>query len=857
MTRICFFLTVALVLAAAAPVQAQWQEQVADQIQFAATAMAESNYGLIDDSKTGALEANETTRVSLRFTPGNAYVILGVCDVDCTDIDLWLLDPDGEEIDIDVEVDDRPVLALMASDPRPYTVVVGMVTCSQEPCFYGLGVFEDGAAKGVKSQGGTTHQGTLASGDDKLRSGEYADRYSFQVLAGQRVVVDLESPAFDTYIILEQPGDEQVENDDFERSQSHSRVEVVAPQSGEWTAVATSFEVGEEGAYTLRISIDEATTDDGTRFESGTLASDDDTLDSGEYADVYSVAVQTGEFLVVDLRSADFDPYLIVHTPDGEQLDNDDHEGDASRSLISFTAASAGTVDIITTSYKPGETGTYDVRIDRSAAAVAKGPRIELGSLAAPDDTLRSGEFADIYRFDGRPGQRVTVDLTSDAFDTYLIVKDPNGEQVENDDTDRAGHSVVEMDVTESGRYSVLVTSFEPGETGAYQLLIDLTDRAVAVASDQRDVTTVAVDGSAQGRLEAGDATRESGAYKDLYVFEGRAGQSILVAMTSSEFDTYLEVTLPNGETITNDDFNGSTSRSQVELELREAGRYRIVATAYAPDQGGSYEVMVRRSAATSMPGASPREGRLYGIFSGISDYGGRMGDLDYTAEDAIRVRDAMIDGAGMRPEDAIVLTDADATTTRLAAAIRQLAPRIGPNDQFVFFYSGHGGRDPRPGGPQSTDPDALDETLELYDAGITDDEFSEMLSAINAGTTILILDSCFSGGFSKDVISVPGRIGFFSSEEDVTSSVAVKFRAGGFLSVFVADAVGDRLADIDHDGTVTAIELSQYLHERYRGDLKSGGPGDFVRTSGPQRGYQHLVVDRGSISPYQPLFRP
>jgi len=90
-----------------------------------------------------------------------------------------------------------------------------------------------------------------------------------------------------------------------------------------------------------------------------------------------------------------------------------------------------------------------------------------------------------------------------------------------------------------------------------------------------------------------------------------------------------------------------------------------------------------------------------------------------------------------------------------------------------------------------------------------------------------------------------------------VLSSVAVKFRAGGYLADFFAEAVGDRLADADRDGEITAIELSQYLHERYRSDVKSGGRGDtYVRTGGPQTGYQHLVVDRGSVGPYDVLFR-
>jgi hypothetical protein len=84
-----------------------------------------------------------------------------------------------------------------------------------------------------------------------------------------------------------------------------------------------------------------------------------------------------------------------------------------------------------------------------------------------------------------------------------------------------------------------------------------------------------------------------------------------------------------------------------------------------------------------------------------------------------------------------------------------------------------------------------------------------------------------------------------------------VKFRAGGYLAEFIAEAVGGRLADDDGEAGITALELSQYLHERYRADVKSGGPGDsFVRTGGPQTGYQHLVVDRGSVEPYAVLFR-
>ncbi len=61
----------------------------------------------------------------------------------------------------------------------------------------------------------------------------------------------------------------------------------------------------------------------------------------------------------------------------------------------------------------------------------------------------------------------------------------------------------------------------------------------------------------------------------------------------------------------------------------------------------------------------------------------------------------------------------------------------------------------------------------------------------MNAGRVLLVFDSCFSGGFGKDVIAAPGRMGLFSSEEDVTSMVADKFRQSRWLlAVFFEDAV-------------------------------------------------------------------
>jgi hypothetical protein len=186
-----------------------------------------------------------------------------------------------------------------------------------------------------------------------------------------------------------------------------------------------------------------------------------------------------------------------------------------------------------------------------------------------------------------------------------------------------------------------------------------------------------------------------------------------------------------------------------------------------------------------------------------------------------------------------------------IEAAFADISARIGPDDAFVFFFSGHGGQVPRPDGPDMLDADGQDETLALSDQEITDDDMRALFDGISARVSVIVLDSCFSGGFAKDVVSAPGRMGMFSSDEDVTSLVALKFEAGGYLSYFLQQALENGDADENDDRAIDALELSQYIRLRYSQEamLKS-------RFSAPDFSYQHLVVDRGGVNHDTVLFK-
>ncbi len=732
------------------------------------------------------------------------------------------------------------------------------------------------------SGGAIDTDGTLDKGDDRLNGGEYYDVYSFQASAGDELTAVVTSTAFDTYVVLKSPSGEAWGNDDHDNSKDRSELTVTADAAGEWALVVTSYEGGETGAYHTSLSQVAAGTAAGSGGEdrhTGSLGPGDSTLDSGEYVDGFELKGRAGEHVVIDLRSDDFDTYLALGSPSGEMWQNDDHESSSHRSQLSMELPETGTYTVAITSYKPAETGDWQVTITRSnaEAATESGPIQEAGQLGQGDIQLESGEYVDMYSFEGLPGQHARIDLSSSVFDTYLVLVSPEGETEENDDSpEQLGHSLIDTRLTEAGTYRVGVTSYKPAETGAYELTIALDDGHESGDVAQRDVSRLQVGGSVQGSLEAGDSTLESGEFNDIYTFDGRAGQSISVSLTATDFDPYVGIQLTSGEIIENDDWENKRDQSRIDLQLPETGRYKVIATSYSPGATGSYSLALSElsggdAPAPSRPTNDAAGGDIYGIFVGISDYPGTNNDLSYTADDARVLHQAFVQSVGMKPSNAVVLTDTEATVGNVRAAFERFGGQMGADDRFVFFYSGHGVRVPRKGEFQSADPDGQDETLALYDEMLTDDDFAVWLDGI-PGTSLVVLDACFSGGFAKDIITRPGRMGLFSSHEDVTSAVAVKFRAGGFLARFMAEAIGDKLADEDGDGQLTALELSQYLYDRYRADVKAmhAGPEptvqapsdgdkaapqmDYVLTS-RNLGYQQLIVDRGGVNPYQVLF--
>lgn len=157
-----FSVVFVLVLANAdAQAQNEYERQVQRYLNASADALEDDGYREIDVF-TGSLDDNEDESVWIDLRRGNDYTIVGVCDNDCDDIDLYIYDDDGDEIDSDVSTDDVPVLTLSPRRSGEFRVRVRMYNCSTEPCYYAFGVYrrsgDSRASRRESSRGGPASQ---------------------------------------------------------------------------------------------------------------------------------------------------------------------------------------------------------------------------------------------------------------------------------------------------------------------------------------------------------------------------------------------------------------------------------------------------------------------------------------------------------------------------------------------------------------------------------------------------------------------------------------------------------------------------------------------------------------------------
>lgn len=99
------------------------------------------------------------------------------------------------------------------------------------------------------------------------------------------------------------------------------------------------------------------------------------------------------------------------------------------------------------------------------------------GELAQGDFVLQQdNSLYDVIVVDADAGQTLIITMTSEAFDTYLLVLDRNDNLLgQNDDAEGMGlNSQYTYTATASGHIQIIANSFTAGMTGPYQVTAEV-----------------------------------------------------------------------------------------------------------------------------------------------------------------------------------------------------------------------------------------------------------------------------------------------------------------------------------------------------------------------------------------------
>ena len=210
--------------------------------------------------------------------------------------------------------------------------------------------------------------GTLDTTDptNPTRTNTFRDDYLLtNLVAGQSVQLNLNSPAFDAYLQVVNAATGQVvaENDNF--SGTNSQLTFTTQAGVDYIVRATSSALGATGTYSLLTNngnLTSATPISGSQTISGTLVNSDpaNSLRPGSYYDGYLLTNLTaGQVVQVNMNSA-FDAYLqVVNANTGQIVAFNDDANGTLNSQLRFTVQEGVDYIVRATSYGTSATGNY------------------------------------------------------------------------------------------------------------------------------------------------------------------------------------------------------------------------------------------------------------------------------------------------------------------------------------------------------------------------------------------------------------------------------------------------------------------------------------------------------------------
>src|SRR6266545_3388959 len=399
---------------------------------------------------------------------------------------------------------------------------------------------------------GQTLTGNLTGNDSLYPDTTYYKMYQFTTTPGRDITIDLSSSDFDPVLIVRGEGLAQSIVDDDGGPGCASRVSQAFVARGPYRILVntTASPHRQTGRFTLAIS--EGSQHVQGRSENdcspagvagggggggssqgpaapirvgetvnGTLSSSDSLYPDNSYFKFYQfTAPGPRDTVTIDLSSDDFDPVLIIRGDDLDASIINDDGGPGCYARVARTFPSTGPYRILvnTTTSPERQTGRFSLSITDGSKPVQEGSaatadcqsatasrttsastathaiamgQTQQGTLTRNDVLLTSDStYAQPWTIHGTSGATITIDLESDAFDSYLFLRGPGiagGRDFQDDDSGGNCHARLTATFPQTGDYEIVVNSADHYATGAFTLSVTSGSKPKSVARCTRN----------------------------------------------------------------------------------------------------------------------------------------------------------------------------------------------------------------------------------------------------------------------------------------------------------------------------------------------------------------------------------
>ena len=218
-----------------------------------------------------------------------------------------------------------------------------------------------------------------------------------------------------------------------------------------------------------------------------------------------------------------------------------------------------------------------------------------------------------------------------------------------------------------------------------------------------------------------------------------------------------------------------------------------------------------------------------WALIVGINDYEHVPG-LNYAVEDALAIKNMLINVYGFPRTNVRVLTNSEATQSNIKREFSALVKSAGSNDRVVFYFAGHGETETLgiEGGDMGFLIPADGDVEDLYFTAIPMDELRRISNWSKAKHMLFLVDACYGGlaamntrslttntpnyidkitkDISRQIITAGGKNEQVVEKDEWQHSAFTKNLLSG---------LEEKRADYNDDGIITGTEIGMYVQEK------------------------------------------